>query len=619
MTRPPNEGPRPTLLDQAFGWVVAGAAAGLVAVALVAIQVAGRTASLLTGHGWNGPGLVSADYFRALAEGPAGVWPDVPAGLVYGLLGVELVAVGTAVAVGLHRWSGWQAARRERMKDPAQYMATAVELAEITVDGLRSRTARLRSQTMGDRPPADMAPADVGVPIGIHRPVVRRRPVELRASWEDVMVSIMAPRSGKTTGLAIPAVLEAPGVVVATSNKADLWAATADLRHRDTGEEPFVFDPCGLSPVAQSWWWDPLEDITEYPQAENLARHFLVAGADLSGTDSVSRNAFFEGAGEAVLAALLLAAAVTPGRSLRDVWSWLNDQANPEPVHLLRQHGRVDTAIALESRQNLPHETSGGIWGNAVKAANCLQTKQVMDWVAPERPPGRRLDVGTLVKTPGATIFLMSKKGPGGVPALVSALTERLLSASSSYAEMQPHGRLDPPMVVVLDEAANICPIPDLPELMSHYGSRGIVTEVILQSRPQGRRVWGRDGMESMWNAATVKIIGSGISDAELLAELSTVIGNHEVRVSTTQHGRAGRDQQGPSWSSTSQDKPIMTPQQIAAMAKGTALVWPTGSRIGMVDLPRWFEGPRADEITAAIDHAHRPRALEVDPDDGEW
>ena len=57
-----------------------------------------------------------------------------------------------------------------------------------------------------------------------------RRGQAVYASWEDTVVDFMAPRSGKTTAQAIPFVLSAPGPVIATSNKSDLWAATAALR-----------------------------------------------------------------------------------------------------------------------------------------------------------------------------------------------------------------------------------------------------------------------------------------------------------------------------------------------------------------------------------------------------
>jgi type IV secretory pathway TraG/TraD family ATPase VirD4 len=42
----------------------------------------------------------------------------------------------------------------------------------------------------------------------------------------------MGPRANKTSAVAVPTVLSAPGPVVATSNKADLWALTAGLRAR---------------------------------------------------------------------------------------------------------------------------------------------------------------------------------------------------------------------------------------------------------------------------------------------------------------------------------------------------------------------------------------------------
>ena len=52
----------------------------------------------------------------------------------------------------------------------------------------------------------------------------------LRASWEDVVLAIWHPRPARPPRLAVPAVLDAPGAVVATSNKADLWQHTAPVR-----------------------------------------------------------------------------------------------------------------------------------------------------------------------------------------------------------------------------------------------------------------------------------------------------------------------------------------------------------------------------------------------------
>jgi len=77
-------------------------------------------------------------------------------------------------------------------------------------------------------------------------------------------------------------------------------------------------------------------------------------------------------------------------------------------------------------------------------------------------------------------------------------------------------------MVAVLDEAANVCRWPELPNLYPHYGSRGSCITTILQSWSQGVEVWGRDGMRKLWSAANVKVDGGRVSDVEFLSKLSS-------------------------------------------------------------------------------------------------
>ncbi len=81
----------------------------------------------------------------------------------------------------------------------------------------------------------------------------------------------------------------------------------------------------------------------------------------------------------------------------------------------------------------------------------------------------------------------------------------------------------------MLDEAANVCRIDALPDLYSFFGSQGISVTTILQSYKQGVRVWGKDGMDALWSAATVAIAGAGLKDIEFCKTLSDLIGQHEV------------------------------------------------------------------------------------------
>jgi type IV secretory pathway TraG/TraD family ATPase VirD4 len=151
-------------------------------------------------------------------------------------------------------------------------------------------------------------PEAAGVPLGRLRP----DGPELRASWEDVHVVFMAPRTGKTTSLSVPQILSAPGAVVATSNKADVWALTVAARAAHGG--CWVFDPQRIAYVEQTWWWNPLAGVTTVEAAQRLCGHFL---AEIRGGRDA--ESFWTSAAEDVLSALFLAAGVS-GRILADVY-----------------------------------------------------------------------------------------------------------------------------------------------------------------------------------------------------------------------------------------------------------------------------------------------------------
>jgi len=150
-------------------------------------------------------------------------------------------------------------------------------------------------------------------------------------------------------------------------------------------------------------------------------------------------------------------------------------------------------------------------------------------------------------------------------------------------------------MLVLLDEAANICRIADLPQLYSHLGSRGIVPLTILQSYAQGVAVWGDNGMKALWSAATVKVIGPGIDDASFAEDLSRLVGDHDVVIegSSVSDGRTSR-------SKSLRQQRILPAATIRALPKGRALVWVTGAKVAMVATLPWYTSPRRTQIDAA-------------------
>ena len=563
-------------------WLVLGVVA-LVAVAGGAVWLGGSLAGVAGGRGWHPPAM-GVEFYVELARGHLrALFPGVEPGWVWvatGLLAVVVLVPAVTAGITLAR-------RRIEPGDPLASLARPDELARLTTRGLARTAAQLRPSLAG-RAPKTLTGDELGVPLG----TLMRTRTGLRASWEDVLLAVMAPRAGKTTALAVPAVLGAPGPVLATSNKADLWAVTRAARAKQAGRDAagtgatvWTFDPQQITYTPRTWWWDPLAEVGTVEDAHRLAGHFLSAN---------NEQDFWDKAALELLTALILAAAGSGG-TLADVYGWLTDSAASAPVRALEAAGHTPTARALRGAQAGAPETREGIYQTARTAAQALQEPRIMAWVTPPAGPGLPAFAPAAFATSTDTLYLLSKDGAGSAAPLVAALTDAVFRAATRAAE-RAGGRLDPPLVAVLDEAANICRIKDLPELYSHLGSRGIVPVTILQSHSQGVRVWGEAGMAALWSAATVKLIGAGIDDARTAEDISRLVGEHDVPVSAMTRTAAGA-----STSTSLRRQRILGPDEIRALPKGAALLFATGVRAALVHLAPWYAGPHAAELDQAM------------------
>jgi type IV secretory pathway TraG/TraD family ATPase VirD4 len=192
------------------------------------------------------------------------------------------------------------------------------------------------------------------------------------------------------------------------------------------------------------------------------------------------------------------------------------------------------------------------------------------------------------------TLYLLTESRSAAAP-LIAALTDTVMRAGRRQAE-RAGGRLDPPMIVVLDEAANICRIADLPELYSHLGSRGMVPVTILQSYQQGVAVWGEPGMAALWGASTKKVIGAGIDDPRHARDLAILVGQHDVPVTSVSYGDGRASRQV-----SLRRQEILEAADIRALPPDSALLLATGVRPALISLRPWYTGRHADRIAAAI------------------
>ncbi|WP_161992500.1 type IV secretory system conjugative DNA transfer family protein [Pseudonocardia sp. EV170527-09] len=167
--------------------------------------------------------------------------------------------------------------------------------------------------------------------------------------------------------------------------------------------------------------------------------------------------------------------------------------------------------------------------------------------------------------------------------------TMTMLTAHAATAQ---GGRLDPPLRPVLDEAANVCPIANLPDLYSYFGSMSIQVMSFLQSYQQGVAVWGKPGMDKMWSAATIKLVGAGVQDPEFARWISDLIGPLEVPTHSHQYSRGGS-----STSTSMREKPVMTVADVGSLDKHHAILLSAGRRPVLLELMPWYREGDAETI----------------------
>ena len=211
--------------------------------------------------------------------------------------------------------------------------------------------------------------------------------------------------------------------------------------------------------------------------------------------------------------------------------------------------------------------------------------------------------------TSSDTLYLHSKEGQGSSAGLVTALAMALCDAGEQLAKRSPGGRLAVPLVGVLDEAANICRWRQLPDLYSHYGSRGIPLLTLLQSWSQGAQVWGQTGMRKLWGASNVRVYGGGAAEEEFLSDLEKLIGEYNRLVASPSAVRApGGGSTSTSWQLT--PTPILTVADLAALPRDRIIVMPSGSPPVLAEPVYWWSTRQAQLIRESIATYDPPQVL---------
>jgi len=542
---------------------------GLFGFALI-LRASGSIAAFLSGSAQPRGGAVSGfgvlvhagDPGAALeAEGLSAVlyW------IVTGVL-LTLLAVG-----GAWLWILLRRHRRTIDTDPHTAAGIATRHAVVLVASPRALLKRAGHL----RPSLEKAAAvDVGYRIG------SSRGAEVWASVEDSILLIGPPRSGKGLHVVIPAILDAPGAVITTSTRPDNLTATLTARQRSGGPVA-VFDPQHLAEgVPAGLRWSPVRGC-EDPLTAMIRATGLAAATGLS-SGGVESGGFWEGKTRTALQALLHAAALDhrpPSRLFR--WT-LDPSAAADAVAVLTNDPRAATgwAESLQSMIDSDPRTRDSIWQGISLALAALADPRVLDAVSPG--PGESFDPEAFIRDRG-TLYLLAT-GAGAGASLVAAFVEDLVEVARRMAARSPGARLDPPVLLALDEIGNLAPLPSLPTLMAEGGGTGITTMPVLQSLAQARDKWSDDQAGAIWDASIVKIILGGASNSKDLQDQSTLIGERDEFTDSVTLGDHGTR----SSQRSVRRVPVFPPDRIRTLPFGTAVTLLRSAPPIVTDLKPW-------------------------------
>jgi type IV secretion system protein VirD4 len=389
--------------------------------------------------------------------------------------------------------------------------------------------------------------------------------------------------------IVINAILDAPGAVITTSTRPD--NLTAALAARAKVGPVAVFDPQGLAPgIPSATRWSPIRGC-ENPQTAMIRARALTAGAASGTTDS----SFWQSSAEAAVRALLHAAALGD-RTPADLYRWsLSAAWAREAVMILATHPLAATSWhqGLEAIVGADQKQRDSVWAMVAIAFASLADPAVLDAVSPG--PGEQFDPLAFLRQRGTVFLVGTSTGAFATEGLVGAFVEDVAEAARRLAAASPGARIDPPLSMILDEAANY-PLPSLTSLMSEGGGTGITTMVVLQSLAQARAVWGEHEASAIWDAASVKLILGGGSNARDLEDLSKLIGQREEQQFTQSIGPDGRQ----SHSSSLREVPVMDPSRLRMLPFGTAVLMLRAARPIVLTMTSWTKRAEAAELQSS-------------------
>ena len=372
----------------------------------------------------------------------------------------------------------------------------------------------------------------------------------LRMPLDEHAVVTSPPRGGKTGWLA-SVILRYPGPVISTTTKHDVFELTSGIRARRGPVH--VFNPQAVGDVPSTFRWNPLDGCQDPATAIRRADAF----AESVSQKGVEDATFWASKASDYLRAYFHAASVA---DLDMTWvaRWVTGAGATEAEAILLAAGGPGPqwAAQLAELRGEANKTAQTIRMTMSRALAFLADPALAASVLPG--PGQSLDLDAFLREAGTLYLIAETRGEESpVAPLFACLAGELHYTAALAGSRMPGGRLDPPLLMALDEVTQICPVP-VPSWLADSGGKGIQIITVAHGEAQLRTRWGRDGARVIMDTSGAKIWLPGISDPAALDTASALCGTAALR----EHGEDRHTRH-----------PVVAPDMIRQLPAGFALV----------------------------------------------
>jgi type IV secretion system protein VirD4 len=257
------------------------------------------------------------------------------------------------------------------------------------------------------------------------------------------------------------------------------------------------------------------------------------------------------------------------------VAAWVSGADPDLPEQILNAVGARQWAITLSELRSEAQKTAATVRMVMSRALSFMADPALAASVLPS--PGEGFDIAGFLKQAG-TLYMIAESVSAEAPVapLFAAMAAEIHYTAAQLGQASRSGRLDPPLLMGLDEVTQICPVP-LPSWLSDSGGKGIQVAAVVHGEAQLAGRWGDHGRQVVLDTSSVKLFLPGITDVTTLETAAKLCGQASWKVRGQDHA-------------TRHD--VATPDMIRQLPAGFALIIRGGCAPVIARLPRAWNNP---------------------------